>query len=101
MKTTEPIFDFLEDEEVQNFLTEQRSRIKDFLNRHVNQMQRQKRARRKTWKGLATDEREKRNQEIRAAFKGKKPSITPNCFYKKQAKKHGLSPSQIRNIVNS
>lgn len=47
--------------------------------------------------GMTPEERKTRNEKIKAAFKTTKLSL--NSFAKNEAKKHNISPSQIKKII--
>jgi hypothetical protein len=59
--------------------------------------QRIKRGNRRTWKGLTKKEITERNNKIIEAFR--KTKLTRNSFAERQAKKHGLSLTQVKNIL--
>lgn len=64
--------------------------------------QREAQANRKTWNGLPPEERERRDKGLLADFRKWKEAKKPaNSFYENKARKHKLSPSAIRKIVNS
>lgn len=53
--------------------------------------------------GMSPADRKKRNEEIKKHFKkaSGQGKITPNGFAQKYTKKYAISPSQIREIINS
>lgn len=59
--------------------------------------QSQKRQKRLTWRGLTKSEIGRRNEKIIGAWE--KSSLTLNGFAKKQAERHGLSVSRIKQIL--
>lgn len=60
-------------------------------------MQRQKRAKRQTWKGLTREEMEVRDEKILELFRESK--LNMNAWSLKYANVYNLSPRQIRNII--
>ena len=59
--------------------------------------QKEKRKKRDVYKGLNKEQRDRRNKKIRAAWQ--KSKLSKNSFANREAKKHDLSVSQIKNII--
>ena len=58
-----------------------------------------KRQKRKIWKGLSPDERQKRDKKIKEHFH--KTKLTQNSFAKKYSKKYDLSVRHLNKIIQS
>ena len=63
-----------------------------------SQEQRQKRAKRQTWKGLTREQLTERNQKIVDHFK--KNRLKPSSYAQRYAAKNGLSPRSVRLILS-
>lgn len=64
---------------------------------NYSKTQKNKRAKRRTWKGLTKEQIKNRNKKIIGAWK--KTKLPENSFANRQSKIHDLSVTQIKNII--
>lgn len=71
--------------------------------RTFKETQKRKAKQPRTRNGMSPEDRKKRNEEIKKHFKkaSGQGKMTPNGFAQKYTKKYAISPSQIREIINS
>jgi len=80
-------------------LTEARLKETIIKAKTFSSSQSKRREKRNRWKGKTAQERAIRNQEIITDWK--KSKLTLNSFAERQAKKHDLSITQVKNIIKN